>query len=140
MLKQTLFEMLRMAGKTENYIGCTSEESCIESIIENLKNTLNTRQGSVQISTNYGMPDLTNFPNNNTRESIIQIEKLIKNTIENYEPRIKNVKVNYKIDPNDNTSLKFNLSAETVEPTQDNKNSVIFETIIVSSGIIKFDR
>ena len=136
MLNQTLFESLRTAEKTLD----KKQDDAVYSILKNLKNTLNTRRGSVQIADNYGMPDLTNLPHNNTRDSVTEIEKLIKNTIESYEPRLKNVKVNYKIDPDDNTSLKFNLSAETVEPTQDNKNSVIFETIIVSSGIIKFDR
>jgi len=136
----TFLEALRIIGQGHDNITHDSKDSVIQSILNNLKNTLNTRRGNVQIANDYGMPDLTNFPNSSTRDSIVEIEKLIKNTIGTYEPRLKNVKVNYKIDPDDNTSLKFNLSAETVEPTQDNKNSVIFETIIVSNGIIKFDR
>ncbi len=140
MLNQTLFETLRIIGEDPDKLHYNFTESNIDSILKNLKNTLNTRQGNAQIAHDFGMPDLTNFPNNDISESITDIERLIQTTIERYETRLTNIKVSHIPSFYGNVSLKFSLSAETIGTTYDSKKSVVFETIVVSDGIIKLER
>ena len=60
----------------------------IDSILAHLTRILNTRQGSVPISGIYGIPDLTDFMTSYP-ESVTEIERSIRCTIEEYEPRLR---------------------------------------------------
>lgn len=140
MLNKTFFETLRIIGGESDELNYSPSESIVDSILKNLNNILNTRRGNVQISDSYGMPDLTNFPGSNISDSTVELERLICTTVERYEPRLTNVKVNYNRGSDKNGSLKFSLSAETVGTNDENQKSVIFETIIISDGVIRFEK
>ena len=132
----TIFDTFRLISKNSEGFGNGTSFTEIDSILEHLRNVLNTRQGSVQIAENYGMPDLTNFPGENLSASVLELEKIIKTTIERYEPRLVNIKVNYSPVSSDNLTLKFGLSAEIIAGFGEKRQAIFFETIITSDGMV----
>jgi type VI secretion system protein len=129
-----------MVDKNSEELEHNHDSLAMSSILDHLRNILNTRRGSVQIADNYGMPDLTNFPGDNLSTAVVELEKMLKNTIEKYEPRLTNVKVSYNPDMNNNLTLKFGLSAEIVAGYGEGQQPIFFETVITSDGIVKVDR
>lgn len=140
MLHQTIFESFRIIGKNNGKPNNNTNSSAINSILKHLSNILNTRHGSVQIADNYGMPDLTNFSGDNLGIAVMELEKLMKNTIEKYEPRLKNVKVSYNPNMNSNLTLKFGLSAEIITDYGEDQQPIFFETVITSDGAVRVEQ
>lgn len=75
-----------------NYDHLSEDQKLRQSIIENLRMVLSTRQGSVQHLPDFGMPDILQlyFDSGN---SIDPVKKEIKDVILKYEPRIGDVQV-----------------------------------------------
>ncbi len=138
MTARTLFETFRYIEKTPDRLDNSS--SYTDSILEHLRNILNTRRGSVLIADNYGMPDLTNFPGENLGEAVLELEKMMRVTIERYEPRLKNIKISYNPDASDALTLKFGLSAELIVDNAGQQRPIFFETVITSDGMVKVER
>ena len=106
----------------------------INSVRTHLQLLLNTRQGSVVIADDYGMPDFTNFLSTYP-SSIPEMEKLIKQTISKYEPRLKNLQVKFIFDEKTPLLLKFKIIAMLYSKT---KNApVTFESHITPSGKVQ---
>jgi len=140
MANRTLFENFNILAKHPEEFNNNSSFSCIDSILEHLRNMLNSRQGSALIADNYGMPDLTNFPGEDLAASVAELERLMKTTIEMYEPRLTNIKISYNPDANDNLTLRFNISAEIVATYgESNQQPIFFETVITSDGVIEVE-
>lgn len=105
-------------------------------ITSHLINLLNTRQGSVAHMPDFGLPDLTEVYKG-IPSSIAAFKQAMLNTINKYEPRLKNVEI---IESRDKTSLstvlKFKLVAEL-----DNGNKISFTTDFLSEGraLIEFN-
>jgi len=74
----------------------------IDSIVRHLERILNTRQGSVQIADDYGIPDFTDT-SSGFSDTVRDLERTIRNTIQKYEPRLKSVRV--KVVPQEETTL-----------------------------------
>ncbi|AUR53065.1 type VI secretion system baseplate subunit TssE [Aquella oligotrophica] len=139
MTTRTLFETFRYIEKTLDKQDNNSS-AYIDSILEHLRNILNTRRGSVLIADNYGMPDLTNFPGENLAEAVQELEKMMRITIERYEPRLRNIKISYNPDTSDALTLKFGLSAELIVDNGGRQHPIFFETVITSDGMVKVER
>lgn len=139
MSNRTIFEKLRLIEKNPNIINNDSSLS-IDSILEHLRNILNTRRGSVLIADNYGMPDLTNFPGENLGEAVLELERIMRVTIEHYEPRLRNIHINYNPDASDALTLKFGLSAVLVDDDFGINHPIFLETTITSDGMVKVER
>lgn len=107
-----------------------------DSVILHLKKLLNTRQGSVPIQPEYGMPDLSEFINL-FPESITKMQATIASVIEKFEPRLKSVRVDYKENPDDVLNIKFEITAQLVVPDRDQQSSCYFETTVGTSGHIE---
>jgi type VI secretion system protein len=105
-----------------------------DSILYHLQRILNTRRGNVPIAEDYGIPDFTellySYP-----ESVRDIEKSIRQTIQKYEPRLKAVRVNFIPPEEDVLSLRFQIIAQLA--TDLDKVPVLFETVVDSDGKIK---
>ena len=105
-----------------------------QAVVSHLIRMLNTRQGHALIQPDYGMPDVTEF-----------IEKLpvlvevvqdgIRNSIEKYEPRLRNVTVKYVPSEEQWPNLRFEITGELV--TERDDASVWFETAVNPSGRIE---
>ncbi len=132
----TLFETFRMIGGGSGY-STDSDVVDVDSILEHLRNILNSRHGSVMIADNYGMPDLTNFPGENLGASVKELERIMKSTVEKYEPRLTNVRISYDPESSSGFSLKFGLSAEISAAYSEKRSPIFFETVITSDGFVK---
>jgi len=113
-----------------------STEELAESILTNLKKMLNTRQGGPMIQPDdYGMLDITDvytrFP-----DSIVDVQRAIKTTIEKYEPRLKNVQVEHTGEGMDLQTLKFEITAQLADRKRD---SVYFKTLVDPSGEVQLN-
>jgi len=111
-------------------------EELAESILINLKRMLNTRQGGPMIQPDdYGMIDITDvssrFP-----DSIADVQKSIRTTIEKYEPRLKNVQVEHVGTGEDLQTLRFKITAQLADSKRD---SIYFETVIDPTGEVQLN-
>jgi type VI secretion system protein len=82
----------------------------VKSVVDHLKKLLNSRQGTTLMDTAFGMPDFTDlratFP-----DSVRDIERSIAQTIEHYEPRLKQVDVDFMDQDERNLTLFFQIRA-----------------------------
>ncbi len=102
----------RVRGWTSNQSATrdTHNSSIVDSVILHLQKLLNARQGTTLMDKNYGMPDFSDlkllFP-----DSVRDIERSISNTIETYEPRLSQVKVDFLFQDDQSLSLLFQIHA-----------------------------
>jgi type VI secretion system protein len=98
---------------------------------------LNSRQGLAASAMDYGLPDLTDvlhtFP-----EAIDICRRSIRQSIERYEPRLKNVIVDSVADPDDPFHLRFEIRAQLV--TDQQAAPVAFHTTLDASGQARVSR
>jgi type VI secretion system protein len=66
-------------------------------------------------------------------ESVREIERSIRQTIQKYEPRLKGVRVSFVPQEEDNLSLRFQIVSKLAT---ESRTQVFFETIIDSDGKI----
>ncbi len=138
MNSETLLERIRNLDKRLEEISDQESQGSLYSILQHLRKILNTRQGSVLIADDYGMPDLTNFPGENLSEAAEELEEIMKTIIQRYEPRLTNVKINFEPEINDYSTLRFKLNAEIVT-REDTRTPVVFETVVTSEGMVRVD-
>ena len=132
--ERTLLE--RLADPETNAPLTISEntELMAESIIRHLQRMLNTRQGHVLTQPEYGMPDVTEFIHS-LPDAVNEVRRAIRKSIEEFEPRLRNVEVNVVEIEQGSLQLKFEVTAELV--TEKEEASVWFETAINSAGQIR---
>jgi len=136
MSNETLLERIRRLEMVQDKATDKAAPKSVESILRHLRNLLNTRQGSVLIADDYGMPDLTNFPGENLSEAAAELEDVMKKVIQKYEPRLRNVRISFEPGVDASSVLRFKLSAEVVS-REENRTPVVFETVVTSSGMVK---
>jgi type VI secretion system protein len=105
----------------------------VNSIISHLSRLLNTRQGSVAIAPDYGVPDMTNIPGDSILDTRERIERVIGDVVRKYEPRLKNIRLIMQSDENEKFTLKFRLEANLAEKDD---VPVVFETVVSTEGRI----
>lgn len=102
----------------------------IDSIVEHLRGLLNTRQGEAPTVPDFGVIDFTdlvhNFP-----EAIQVLQKSIRATILQYEPRLKSVVVQHVRD-DEVLVLKFQITAQLASKSA--RGAVRFETQLRAGG------
>jgi len=109
----------------------------IDSVLAHLQRILNTRQDSVPISDEYGLPDLTDLAHQYP-DSLRWFQKEIRKTIGKYEPRLKAVRVRFIPDEEDPLTLRFQISGRLA--TRDRKDPIRFESVVGSDGKISLKR
>jgi type VI secretion system protein len=101
---------------------------------------LNTRQGSVLIADDYGMPDFTNFPVDDLSKTAAEMEQIIAGMIRKYEPRLHGVRIHFDPTPGDMHSLRFRLEAQMIDPlNRDRTVPIGVETIVTTEGKVRID-
>jgi type VI secretion system protein len=109
----------------------------IDSVLEHLKRILNTRQGNVPIAEDFGLPDLTDLQQYYP-DSLRGFERAIRQTIQNYEPRLKAVRVRFIPNEEDPLSLRFQIVGRLAHA--DYKETLQFESTLGSDGKISIRR
>jgi type VI secretion system protein len=136
MFEERLTERIRGLGKGVERSSEKDPTRVISSVINHLQRLLNTRQGSVPIADDYGMPDFTSYLGENLNDQSQKISEMIRNMILKYEPRLNNVHVVFTPDKDEVLSLRFKLQAEIVN-IRDEKVALELETVISSDGKIR---
>ncbi|GAB6074656.1 type VI secretion system baseplate subunit TssE [Nautilia lithotrophica] len=136
MFKIRLLERLSKMEENPDFSGIVTNEEELESIFEYLKKILSTKEGSTLIAYDFGIPDISNYHEQSYGEYIRSLEEKLKNTIEKYEPRLKNIKVKYIDKYKDKSILTFLIEAQLAH---NEKYPVTFETQIKSSGEVDID-
>ncbi len=105
-------------------------------VTTHLARMLNTRQGSCLTCPDYGLIEVSevlyDFP-----DAIGIMQRAIKNSIQQYEPRLKNVQVRHiKSDDASDMTLQFEISAQLNLP-DGRRQSLRFSTAVDQSGNVK---
>lgn len=131
--RERLLEHLVRVGQTgEEGLPCSSAQE-LASIMLHLQKLLNTRQGSVQISPEYGMPDMNSSHDDSFIETGRRMEQLLTRVIERFEPRLTNVRVHMEQKDGVLLELKFKLEASL---SRQPEIPVVFETVVKANGNI----
>jgi type VI secretion system protein len=106
----------------------------VESVLEHLRKMLNVRQGSVCTLPDYGIPDLNSlfmqYP-----DAVLALRRIIRESLEKYEPRLRRVNVRYIPDEDDPLILRFEITARLA---MDEKDSPIrIETVVGDNGEVR---
>jgi len=87
----------------------------ITEICEHLRALLNTRQGSAMASTDFGIIDFNDVVHLSAG-AIPRISASIKQAIQQFEPRLKNVSVFAQPEDGTMEGLRFEITAQVVHP------------------------
>jgi len=116
----------------------THVEVLIESIRAHLQRILNTRQGSVPIDPDFGVPDFTNLAGSSVTGTADEIATSITRMVARYEPRLKSVQVQLAESGSEVLSLSFVLEG-SIE-VSDKAIPIRLATRVSSSGRIALMR
>jgi type VI secretion system protein len=109
MNEQRLLERIASLGDGRARSHQTHVEVLIESIRAHLTRILNTRQGSVPIDPDFGVPDFTNLAGSSIAGSTQEVAASITRMVARYEPRLKSVHVQLADSGSEVLSLSFTL-------------------------------
>jgi type VI secretion system protein len=133
MHEERLLEKIRIAEQDPVRLRGNSSRRCADSVMKHLQQLLNTRQGSVPMAEDYGIPDFFGLLQTHP-ESINEIENNIKNAITTYEPRLSGIAVHYIPDEDESTlTLSFQVTARLVT---DDDQDIFFRTVVDTDGRI----
>ncbi|MFO7752653.1 MAG: type VI secretion system baseplate subunit TssE [Desulfobacteraceae bacterium] len=137
MYEKTLLERIESLESGIGESGENSSEIEIRSVMNYVRKILNTNRGSVMISDDFGMPDMTVFSGGGVSDTMERIEKSILETVTKYEKRLSDVKV--MVDTEQNDVLSIHLSMEGVLTRQKNA-PVFFESVVKPGGKVNIKR
>ncbi len=137
MREERLLERIRELKRNPERRGGRDSKRIMDSVLSHLQKILNTRQGSVPIAHDYGIPDFTELLHEYP-ESLRGVERAIRNTIQKYEPRLKAVRVNFLPQDDDVLVLRFQIIAKLA--IEDENVPVYFESVVDTDGKIRLRR
>lgn len=133
MREARLLERIRLKERDPLRRESEDPSRVIDSIQEHLLQILNTRQGNVLIAEEYGTPDFTEFLTDYP-QSLRGFERAIRQTIMQFEPRLRAVRVAFTPQEENRLVVKFQIFAKLA--SSDSKRSVLFESFLDSDGQI----
>jgi type VI secretion system protein len=133
MREERLLERIRTWERDPARRGVEDPQRISDSVLAHLQRILNTRQGNVPIAEDYGVPEFTEYLHLGA-EAYRELEKVLRTTIQKYEPRLKGVRVTFVPQEEDRFNLQFQVVARLASAPQ---LQVRFETTIGSDGKIR---
>ena len=137
-MSASLLTRLQHAADPNSTERHTWRDSDVESAVSaHLSRMLNTRQGSCLTCPDYGLIEVSevlyDFP-----DAVGIMQRAIKNSIQQYEPRLKNVQVRHlKNEAGNEMILPFEITAQLQLP-DGSRQSLRFSTNVDGSGNVKF--
>lgn len=129
MREDRLLERIKIWGEKPERRSEESTRRIIDSVLRHLQRILNTKRGNVPIAEDYGVPDFTDLLRSYP-ESIRDLERSIRQTIQKYEPRLKAVRLNLIPQDEDMLTLRFQIIARLAVKQE----NILFETVLDSDG------
>ncbi len=133
MREERLLERIREWERNPVRRGVEDPQKISDSVLAHLQRILNTRQGNVPIAEDYGVPEFTEYLHLGA-EAYRELERILRNTIQTYEPRLKGVRVSFVPQEEDRFNLQFQVVARLAA---DPRMQLQFETTIDSDGKIR---
>ena len=134
MREERLIERIRLGEKEPARSATQDPKKVMASVLRHLQKILNTRQGGVPIADDYGVPDFTDFMRIYP-DTLREVEKSIRNTIQKYEPRLNSVRVKFIPQEDDILSLSFQIVAKLL--VENKKTPIVFESLMGHDGKIR---
>jgi type VI secretion system protein len=136
MAASLLARLERAADPTSSGRSTARDGDVETSVSQHLNRLLNTRQGSCLTCPDYGLVEVSevlhDFP-----DAIGIVQRALKNTIQQYEPRLKNVQVRHiKGEEMGEMSLSFEITAQLHLP-DGRRQSLRFATAVDGSGNVQ---
>ena len=138
MIEESLLERIRHLEEMPTVRGTRDLSLGVRSVMNHLQKMLNTRQGSVPIADDYGMPDLTNFPGEDLTAAADELQQIIKKVIQKYEPRLEKVEILFEPRPGDTSLLRFKLEG-AVGNDRSGFIPVVLETVVTAVGMVRIE-
>ncbi|MFP4392427.1 MAG: type VI secretion system baseplate subunit TssE [Desulfohalobiaceae bacterium] len=133
--EERLFERIINREQPAEQPGYSSLKILENSIANHLRLMLNTRQGSVQIADDFGIPDFTDLLSELNPHTIEDIQNSVRQIILKYEPRLEDVQVIHEEKKQDlRSGLVFRLESKV--RFKEDEVPVVFETILEPDGKI----
>ena len=132
MREERLLERIRRWEKEPVGRGREDPKRVLDSVVRHLQRLLNTRQGSVQIADDYGIPDVSHLLQHGP-QTAFEVEKALQNLIEKFEPRLTNVRVRYVSAIDNRFALSFHVQAKLKMDAK----SIVLETLVGADGRIQ---
>lgn len=135
MREERLLERIRNGERNAPRRGGEDPQKISDSVLDHLRRILNTRQGCVPIAEDYGVPEFTEYMHLGA-VAYREIEKILRGTIQKYEPRLKGVRVSFLPEEEDRLALhlQFHITAKLAS---DPRTQVRFETSIEGNGQVR---
>ncbi|MCP3460881.1 type VI secretion system baseplate subunit TssE [Bradyrhizobium sp. CCGUVB23] len=127
MFDRSLIERLEEAAVTMVPSHHLSFDRLQASILENLRRILNSRQGCCETRPDYGLPDLNDAIGQGV-DAVRAVARMLKQEIEAFEPRLRNVSIRFHADPDKPLQLTFHVTAMVND--NDQVEHVSFDTIL----------
>jgi len=134
MREHRLLDRIRLLNQNPSRRVSEDPKQMIRSIQDHLQRILNTRQGSVPISEEYGVPDFTNFMGTYS-ESQRHLERDLRQTIQRFEPRLQGVRVRFFPREDDPLTITFQITARLA--LEGEKDPILFQSTVDSTGHIR---
>lgn len=131
MAYERLLERLQILGGNSDAEAEDPTSGELKSVIRHLQKLLNTRQGSVQIAPDYGVPDMTNIPGESITGAGRRMERVLMDVLRRFEPRLTSISIQMDEREHSVLELRFKLEARL---TRQPDVPVVFETVINNSG------
>ena len=130
----SLFE--RLGGDTVGRARLDHEVSVMASVAAHLAKMLSTRAGSVQTLPDYGLPDLNDM-RVSLHTALSQARQSIETFIEQYEPRLTQVRVVSL--PRDRHPLRLSFAIEALLEVEGLRRQVSFSAQLDGSGQVRVE-
>lgn len=136
-MRERLLERLSRAESGANDPGRTDSQIVLQSVQRHLALLLNTQQGSVSIAPDYGIPDFFSLFGLGDVEALANIERLLEQTVQKYEPRLHDV--NIRVVSKDSAGLNLHLQLLAKLPVDGGDVNVSFDTVFDAGGRVTID-
>lgn len=134
----TLLERLDAAQADRPVMpGRVDPSAVVESVMTNLQQVLNAREGCCEIRPDFGVPDFNSFIGQ-FPDALPAIGRTVREQIRAFEPRLRDVDVNYVADPDNPLTLNFHITAQLM--VGDTPRRVSFETVFSDDGHVAVRR
>lgn len=127
-----MLERIVMSEASSERSYLSQAEVLTRSIIQHLQRILNTRQGSVLIDPDFGVPDFTNLAGSFVTGETAQMIENITRMVARYEPRLKSPCIMIAEDNQEVLSLSFSL--EGMIAINDRDIPILLSTRVSSDG------
>lgn len=132
--ERRLFERLVEPDPTESRRRHLDIRVLTESVIVHLNKMMNSRHGCTPIQAEYGIPDLNEFVFS-FPDSLGAMRQAVQKAVEQYEPRLRAVRVRYIEEPDKPLDIHFEITGRLV--VEGKTIPVTYNTRLGSSAGIK---